>query len=115
MARHTQPITRADIESVIDEAARRLVEAAHPKTIILFGSYARGDFDRGSDLDLLVILANVANRFDEMVRLQSVLRGLRMPIDIVVYSANQVEERQHLRGTMLYHALTEGRVLYDAP
>jgi len=102
-------------EKSIAELSERIVREFQPERIILFGSYARGDFDRGSDLDLLVILANVANRFDEMVRLQSVLRGLRMPIDIVVYSANQVEERQHLRGTMLYHALTEGRVLYDAP
>lgn len=38
-----------DTEAAIQEATRRLVEAAHPEKIILFGSYARGDFDKDSD------------------------------------------------------------------
>jgi predicted nucleotidyltransferase len=106
---------QTDIEKLIAEATDRLVEAAHPDKIILFGSYARGDFDRHSDLDFLVILPTVAHRFEETIRLQSALRGLRMAADIVVYSAGQVEERRNLRGTMLYHALAEGRVLYASP
>ena len=35
--------------------ARALGEAAHPDTVILFGSRARGDFGPDSDIDLLVI------------------------------------------------------------
>jgi predicted nucleotidyltransferase len=107
-------MVQIDTEAAIQEATRRLVEAAHPEKIILFGSYARGDFDPDSDLDLLVILPQVCNRFEETVRLQSALRGLKLPVDVVVYSSGQVEERRELRGTMLYHALSEGRVLYDA-
>ena len=114
MASHRGVPLPADIESRIEEATRRLVAAAHPLKIVLFGSYARGDFDQGSDIDLLVILPTVTDRFEEMIRLESVLRGLRLPVEIIVYSANQVAERRHLRGTMLYHALREGRVLYDA-
>jgi hypothetical protein len=49
-----------------------------------------------------------------MVRLRRVLKGLPVPIDVVVYSAKEVEERRELRGTMLHHALHEGRVLHDA-
>jgi hypothetical protein len=37
-----------------------------------------------------------------------------MAIDVIVYFRSDVEERQHLRGTMLYHALLEGRVLHNA-
>src|SRR5436305_8689177 len=48
-----------EIEHLIEEATHRLVEAAHPEKIILFGSYARGDFDKRSDLDLLIILPEV--------------------------------------------------------
>ena len=71
------------MDAILDEVTRRLVEAAHRDRIILFGSYARGDFDKDSDLDLLVILPAVDSRFTEMVRLRSVLRGIPMPIDIV--------------------------------
>jgi predicted nucleotidyltransferase len=110
----TFPLDRAKVDQTIEEAARRLVAAAHPDKIILFGSYARGDFDGRSDLDLLVILPKVENRAAEMVRLRRVLKGIPMPIDILVYSVNEVEQRRDLRGTMLYHALQEGRILHDA-
>ena len=33
----------------------RLIEMAHPKRIILFGSYARGKITEGSDLDVLIV------------------------------------------------------------
>jgi predicted nucleotidyltransferase len=44
MARERAGLAPEDLQRVIDEATRRLVEAAHPDKIILFGSYARGDF-----------------------------------------------------------------------
>jgi predicted nucleotidyltransferase len=103
-----------DVDDLVELAARLLVEAVHPERIFLFGSYARGDFDKGSDLDLLVILSAVEDRIEEMVRLRRVLKDIPMAIDVVVYSRADVEERQHLRGTMLYHALRAGKVLYVA-
>jgi predicted nucleotidyltransferase len=114
MTQRIQHPSGEGIDAVLDEVTRRLAEAAHPDKIILFGSYARGDFDKDSDLDLLVILPTVESRFDEMVRLRRVLGDIPMSIDVVVYSVDRVRERQNLRGTMLYHALAEGRVLYDA-
>jgi uncharacterized protein len=112
-----EPIERLnhmDIDDLVQLAAQRLIDAAHPEKIILFGSYGRADFDQGSDLDLLVILSDVEDRIEEMIRLRRVLKDIPMAIDIVVYSRTDVEERQHLRGTMLYHALREGKVLHDA-
>jgi uncharacterized protein len=114
MAHRIDKVSSATIDELFDEATRLLVEAAHPEKIILFGSYGRGDFDEDSDLDLLIILPTVVDRFEEMGRLRLVLRDIPMAIDVIVYSRADVEERQHLRGTMLYHALREGRVLHDA-
>jgi predicted nucleotidyltransferase len=114
MTQQVNKQTRADIDAILSQVRHRLVQAAHPDKIILFGSHARGDFHKNSDLDLLVILPRVDNRFDEMVRLRHALSDIPMAIDLVVYSADRVNERRHLRGTMLYHALNEGRVLYDA-
>jgi predicted nucleotidyltransferase len=114
MVRRIDKLSSTEIAETIETAARLLVEAAHPEKIILFGSYARGDFTKDSDLDLLVILPAVADRMEEMARLRMVLRDVPMAIDVVVYSRDEVEERQHLRGTMLYHALHEGKLLHDA-
>ena len=56
-------------------AVERLVAAAQPKQIILFGSYARGDADDHSDIDLLVVERIVDDRYEEMIRLNRALRG----------------------------------------
>jgi uncharacterized protein len=114
MAHRIDKVSSPPIEEWLGEVTRLLVEAAHPEKIILFGSYARGDFDEDSDLDLLIILPTVVDRFEEMIRLRLVLRDIPMPIDVIVYSRADVEERQHLRGTMLYHALREGRILHTS-
>jgi predicted nucleotidyltransferase len=114
MVRRIDKLSPAEIEETIETAARLLIEAAHPEKVILFGSYARGDFTKDSDLDLLVILPGSVNQAEEMVRLRMVLRDIPMPIDVVVYSADEVQRRRLLRGTMLYHALREGKVLYAA-
>jgi predicted nucleotidyltransferase len=114
MVRRIDKLSPAEIEETIETAARLLVEAAHPEKIILFGSYARGAFTKDSDLDLLVIMPTVVDRIEEMVRLRLVLRDIPMAIDVIVYSKDEVEKRRHLRGTMLYHALREGRMLHDA-
>ena len=61
MARRTSRSTPTEITRIIDQATRLLVEASQPEKIILFGSYARGDFAKDSDLDFLVILPTVEN------------------------------------------------------
>lgn len=114
MKRQPQQPVPTMVSEMVDLAAKLLIEAAHPDKIILFGSHARGDFDRDSDLDFLVILPSVESKIDEMARLRLVLGDIPKPIDIVVYSRAELDARRHLRGTMLFHALREGVVLYDA-
>lgn len=104
----------ATVAAMIDQAVELLIKAAKPDQIILFGSYGRGDFNWHSDLDLLVVLSTVDKPIEEMVRLRLVLSDLPMAIDLIVMSWADLEQRRHLRGTMLYHALREGKILYDA-
>ena len=89
-----------------------LVDAAHPRRIILFGSHTRGDHSPESDLDVIVVLDEVNDRMDEMVRLRRVLAPIKMPIDVLVYSESDIRERGHWPGTVLHEALTEGWTLY---
>lgn len=100
-------------EKTIQQAVERLVAAANPCKVILFGSYARGDASEDSDLDLMVIEQQLEHKFNEMVRLRQVLRPLRIPVDVLVYSQDYVNEWGHLPGTVLYWALHEGKVLHE--
>ncbi len=98
----------------IEEAVGILRDAARPQRIILFGSYARGDAKEDSDLDFLVVESRVPDQRMEMVRLRRVLRPLRIPVDVIVATEDQVEEWGALPGTALYYALKEGEVVYEA-
>jgi len=96
----------------IETAVRLLSEATPPARIILFGSYARGDASEDSDLDLLVIEPQVEDRAREMVRLRRLLRPLRIPADILVYSSEEVAKWGDQPGSALYWALREGKVVH---
>jgi predicted nucleotidyltransferase len=98
----------------IEEAVQILVDAACPSKIILFGSYARGEASEDSDLDLLVVESKVPHKREEMVRLRNLLRPLRIPVDVLVASEEEVEDWGHLPGTALYWALKEGKALHEA-
>lgn len=101
-------------QEAIDTAVRRLVAAANPRKVILFGSHAEGKATSESDLDLLVIEREVASKRKEMVRLRKAIGSVGLPVDILVFSEGEVADWGHLPGTALYWALKEGKVLYEA-
>lgn len=98
----------------IDEAVRRIVYAAQPLQVILFGSAAKGQTDRDSDVDLLVIEREVKNRHAETVRLHRALKGLIMPVDIIVIAQKDFEDWMAFPGSVYRAAHDEGKVLYEA-
>ena len=101
-------------DDLLDRVTRRIVDAARPERVILFGSSARGDGGEDSDVDLLVVLKHVGSRHAEIVKLYEALGDLRVPADILVYSEQEIEEWGHLAGSTMYEALVESKVLYDA-
>ncbi len=98
-------------DAVIAEAARRLSEAAPQAQVILFGSAARGQLRKDSDLDFLVIEPEVDNCVAEAVRLRDAVGRVGGPVDVIVIDAQLAARRGKVRGTMVHHALREGQVL----
>lgn len=98
----------------IEEAGRLLARAAHPPArVLLFGSHARGEAGTDSDLDLLVVEPVAGSRHREMVRLRAALDPLRVPVDLVVVTQEHVEAWGAVPGTVVFAALTEGRLLAE--
>lgn len=98
----------------LDEARRRIVEAAEPWKIILFGSRARADAQPDSDADLLVIETEVKNPVAESVRLRRLLKDLLLPVDLLVVSRAKFDYWRETPGTVYFEANREGKVVYEA-
>ncbi len=71
-----------------------------------FGSYARGDWGVGSDLDLIIILESCKQPFERRSAEFDTLE-LPLPADVLVYSQ---EEWQSLKGRKFFRTLAQEAV-----
>lgn len=101
-------------QDILDEIVRRVVEVAQPDRIILFGSAARGEMGPDSDLDLLVVKADVPHRRRLSQAIHRNLFGVGVPVDIIVVTPEDIQAFQDKVGTIIGPALKEGKLLYAA-
>ena len=100
---------------LIQEIVRRIVNVSQPETVILFGSRARGTARPESDIDLLVIANSTQLRYRRAAPLYGALSDIIAPMDIVVYSPEEVQEWSEVRQAFVTTAIREGQVLYETP
>ncbi len=113
MTNQGQPLWAITPEKIA-EAVRRIVAAASPVRVILFGSAVRDEAGPDSDIDLIVVERDVSDRYAETVRLHRALRGLILPVDILVIADRDFEEWATTSGSVYRTASKEGKVLYEA-
>ena len=101
-------------ESTIQEIVRRVLTAANPDRIILFGSAATGQMTRDSDIDLLILESAPADRWAESVLVREALRGMGYPFDVIVMPTEHFEESKGVIGGLAYPANKYGKVIYAA-
>lgn len=106
---------RAPSQRILDDILQRIVSAARPERVILFGSAARGEMGPNSDLDLLVVVPEPADLNHITTRVYEALRGCGAPVDAVIVSNIDVERYRHSHAMVIKPALREGRVLYADP
>jgi uncharacterized protein len=100
--------------AVLQDIINRVVQTAHPKRLILFGSAARREMTSDSDVDLLVVVEGPVHRRELAARIDRNLHGTPVPVDIVVVTEDDVAQFGSKLGTVLYPALQEGAVVYEA-
>jgi predicted nucleotidyltransferase len=104
-----------NLQPVIDEIVRRLVEFYKPEKIYLFGSTARGEAGPDSDLDFLVVVPDdCPKEIKHSSEIHLRLWGIEQPTDVIVWSHTGFEGRLPLRASLPATVVREGRLLYAA-
>lgn len=99
----------------VEAAIKRIVEVAHPRRLVLFGSYVRGEITANSDLDILVVTGDdVKNAREESVRIRRALKGISMPMDIIVVPESELQKTAHIPGLIYREALAHGKVVHES-
>jgi len=88
----------------------------HPDKIVLFSSYAYGQPHPDSDVDLLVVMPFEGSPFRQAaVILSHVVRTVAvLPMDLLVRTAEQVQERVYMGDSFMREIIERGRVMYSS-
>ena len=101
-------------ERSIMELRDNIASEFRPQLIIMFGSHAYGEATEHSDLDLLVVMEYAGSGSGKAVEILNRVKP-RIPIDLLVRTPEQIQERIRANDFFLKEVLHRGRVLYEAP
>ena len=80
--------------------------------IVAMGKFGGREMSVDSDLDLMVIEQEVADK-TEYLRLRKAIGRIGTGVDVLIYSEDEAMRRSQVPGTVLYWAVKEGKVLHD--
>jgi len=101
-------------QNKIDDLVVRIVQAAKPRRILLFGSAANINVSSPRDIDVLVIVENGTHRRQTAQRIYRRLLGFGLPVDVVVATESDIALYRDSPGLVYREALSKGKDLYAA-
>ncbi|MFB6226094.1 MAG: nucleotidyltransferase domain-containing protein [Candidatus Paceibacteria bacterium] len=99
-------------EDVLDRIVKKIKTEYSPDQIILFGSYARGNPDPDSDLDLLIIKDTEKPQRKRQQELRKKIYPPEAPFDLIVLTPDEVK-RKRKSGVFINNILNKGRKIYE--
>ena len=102
-----------ELKAELDGIAAAIAALLPGARVILFGSYARGEQRKWSDLDLCVIADSYPMRLIDMMNVifRAVSDKTKLPIDLLLFHRENFERRSKLKPTIEYAIAKEGVVL----
>jgi predicted nucleotidyltransferase len=100
-------------EEIIQGIVSTIVTGLRPRRVILFGSYARGQAGADSDLDLFIELDAPLPLHGRAARVKRLFDPYPCPMDVVVYTPEEVDYWRRAAASLVASVLKEGKVLYE--
>ncbi len=103
------------MNDLISKLVERLKEEYQPEKIILYGSYAYGQPDRESDIDLLIIKETKERPIDRRIAVRRLVSDIRrkVPFSSLVVTPEELVQRLEIGDDFFIEITRRGRVLYE--
>lgn len=105
---NAQNVTERELKAI----TRRIVRAAHPEMIILFGSRAYGTPRPDSDLDLLVVMEQEGSYAERIAPFKKLFPHPAIPLDIQPRTPNEVTRRLEMGDEFMQVVVGRGQKIY---
>jgi predicted nucleotidyltransferase len=109
--RQAPAATRLISLSAIKRFARSIAERFQPEKIMLFGSYAYGEPNADSDVDLLVVMP-ARNQIDQAIKIRLALDA-PFPMDLIVRTPKKLRAALEDNESFIRVITSKGKVLYE--
>ena len=99
----------------IDQIINTIVSTVAPDKVILFGSYAKGENRKNSDIDILILKKGLKNERDLINRLYINLfnEKISTPIDFIAMDYDKYDQLNNDIGFIYKTIKQEGKVIYE--
>jgi predicted nucleotidyltransferase len=100
--------------SVLDQIITLVTSKTSPERIVLFGSYARGDNTKNSDIDILIIIKDLVNERKITGSLyKALLEGnISIPVDFLAIDYDKYNTVKNKTGYIYKTIEKEGKIIY---
>ena len=102
-------LTETELHSLVD----KIVQCMQPDKVIIFGSYAKGTASHKSDLDILIVKDTHLPMINRNNKVKSLVNNLIIPVDIHVYTPEEVEVYGSEEYSFIHSVLKTGKVMYQ--
>ena len=102
-------VARKDIKTYVEAMVRYFA----PERVVLFGSYAKGNPNEDSDVDMLVIMEHDKRKDVEQAVAIDVQLPRKFPLDLIVRRPSEISKRLAMGDIFLSSILGEGQVLHE--
>lgn len=112
-------LCRVDIEKSgeifrkIEDYVEEVVKNLNPYLVILFGSFATGSINEGSDVDILVV-ADFEEGFLDRIKKLMDMNKFRIPVEPVGYTPEEFKEMKKRKNAFIIEVVEKGKVMYES-
>lgn len=103
------------IDEILENIKDLLVTGYNPDKIILFGSFACGNPNEHSDIDIFIVKETPVQWIDRFTKVKEILfdphRGI--PVSPIVMTPSEVSEKLRVNDAFLNQIFSEGRLVYE--